>query len=412
MNERQQAKALAKYLDDLLGEVSPGNVSPGGVSPLDVSGLDPEISSLASVARSLVQIDLAPGARHRARFEQLLVQHQPALQTGGTAVPRTILGLSGKWFGVLFALLSGLATMIIGIIIVTVIGRGIGRDLFAPGIGTDTPTLATTPTLTRMATIVPAATITSSVTSTATETPTLAATPTITPTATVTPSVMPTATVTSTPMVAPTPTVPITEPARAGLAFHPAQLHAGGKASSVYQASGSLKNHGPDTALDVRLGWQVVAGAGWVERVEIAPAAWDEVATSKPGRFTVFVYVDVDALPEQKGAQIVVRLFVEGGPAEATFQIEVDALTEKPIATEEPTPSVKPEPSPKPTQAPRPTKEPKPTQAPKPTKELKPTQEPKPTRVPGQTRAPRPTQEPKPTREPRPTRKPEPGKDK
>lgn len=347
MNEKQQAEILAKYLDDLLR----------GTLPPDASDLDPEIASLSNVARSLAQVDVAPDVQQHARFERLLAQHRPALQIGGTAMPQMILGLPVKWFGALIALLGGLATTFVGIVIVIIIGRGV----FAPGWDIDTPTPIITPTLTVTPTLTAVATVTPSVTLT----PTAALSPTLT--------VTPTATVVPTATVIPTPTVPVTEPARVGLAFHTDHLNAGGKVRSVYQASGSLKNHGPSVATDVKLGWEVIAGADLVERVEIMPAEWAEITTGKPGRFTILVHVNVDALPEQKGTQIVVRIFVEGKPVEATFRIKLGALTDKSkepkvprkpekedkVGKGKPTPPVKPEPLPKPTKEPRPTKEPK-----------------------------------------------------
>lgn len=120
-----------------------------------------------------------------------------------------------------------------------------------------------------------------------------------------------------------------TLPTMIGLVFHPAHLNAGGKCRGTYSASGSLKNHGPDWASNVTLGYEVTRGNEWVDSVEIAPTGWEELGTSKPGRFTVNVYTNEEWAFSGKGSMIVVRVFVASAnaetmlaPAETLFTIQ------------------------------------------------------------------------------------------
>jgi len=112
-------------------------------------------------------------------------------------------------------------------------------------------------------------------------------------------SVTPTATVTA--------TATITN-GMSGLAYHPAHLNAGGRCRAVYSAQGSLKNHGPGTATDVTVWYEVTAGSEWVDRVEVIPSTWAELSASKPGRFQVLVYVNEDWELAGKGSEIAVQL--------------------------------------------------------------------------------------------------------
>jgi hypothetical protein len=180
----------------------------------------------------------------------------------------------------------------------------------------------------------------------------------------ITPPVVITITVPITPPIVPTDTVPITptvvptKPGISGLVFHPAHLNAGGKCAEVYSAQGSLKNHGPAMATGVVIGYEVVSGAEWVDHVEVTPAEWPQLGTSKPARFSVSVYTNDEWALAGKGARIEVRLFVEGqagvvgddGP-EATFvvknQCKPDKLEkpEKPVKPEKPAKPEKPKPA-------------------------------------------------------------------
>ena len=198
----------------------------------------------------------------------------------------------------------------------------IGRTPAASGILS--PTATVTPTMTPTVTLTPTVTVTP----TASITPTVAVTPTmsITPTATVTPTVVdaPRA------VVIPTETIaPVLGTGQSDLAFHPEHLNAGGVCKVTYSASGSLKNHGPGLATGVEIGYQVVSGAQWVDRVEVVPSSWAELGTSKPGRFTVYVHTNDDWASAGKGTEIVVRLDVQEG-VQATFTVRSQCQAEQP----------------------------------------------------------------------------------
>ena len=214
---------------------------------------------------------------------------------------------------------------------------------------TSTATMIPTATLTPAASGTPTSKITptSMLTPTATLTPTASVTPTsaTTPTATVTPTtpmtpsapLAPPATLTPTPRFTPL-QPPLTAEAKAGrtgLAFHPEHLNAGGGCKASYSASGSLKNHGPALATGVDIGYTVIGGAQWVERVEVSPSSWAELGTSKPGRFTVHVHTNDNWPLAGKGTQIVVRLDVQGG-TQATFTIKNQCQAEKPDESDKP----------------------------------------------------------------------------
>ena len=175
----------------------------------------------------------------------------------------------------------------------------------------------------------------------------------------------PTPTTSTTPTETPT----LTSEGRLGLAFHPAHLNAGGRCREVYSASGSLKNHSPGEPTDAEISYEVIAGEMWVDHVEVIPDAWVALGTSKPGRFTVRVFVNEDWPLAGKGSEIIVRLSAsaDGGAteaAEATFRV-------RNLCRE-----------PKPTKEPKPTRPPKPTKMPKPVRTRKPTKMPRPTKTP------------------------------
>jgi hypothetical protein len=104
------------------------------------------------------------------------------------------------------------------------------------------------------------------------------------------------------------------------LAFHPEHLNAGGVCKVTYSASGSLKNHGSGIVAGVDISHQVISGASWVDHVEVMPSNWEELGTSKPARFTVYVHTNETWPAAGKGAVIVVRLHAGGG-AQAIFTV-------------------------------------------------------------------------------------------
>jgi len=103
----------------------------------------------------------------------------------------------------------------------------------------------------------------------------------------------------------------------------------------TYSASGSLKNHGPGTAVGVQISYQVVGGASWVEHVEVTPSNWEKLGTSKPARFTVYVHTN-EAWPlAGKGATIVVRLHAGEG-TQAIFTVRNQCEPEQPGKPDKP----------------------------------------------------------------------------
>jgi len=141
-----------------------------------------------------------------------------------------------------------------------------------------------------------------------------------------------------------TPTATLTPPlegGQTGLAFYPEHLNAGGVCQTTYSASGSLKNHGPDTATNIEINYTIVDGVQWVDSVEISPSSWTELGTSEPGRFTVSVHTNGDWPLAGKGAQIVVRLSAPEG-AQATFTITNQCQVERPSKPDKPDKQDKP----------------------------------------------------------------------
>ena len=274
-----------------------------------------------------------------------------------------ISGISSKWVLALVAtLLGGAAVAGTGaVIIVLAASQGGGSPLVL-----ETPAtggMPVVPFVSPIETITPTATLTN----TLTPTPTVTVTPTATVTPTITATPTPTVTVTPTATRNITPTVVPTKPGMSGLAFHPAHLNAGGKCSEVYSAKGSLKNHGPALATGVEIAYEVVSGKEWVDHVEVTPAQWDELDTSKPGRFTVYVYTNEDWDSAGKGERIEVRLYIAGEKesTEAVFGVKNQCKEEKPEKLEKPQEPAKPERLPKPEKTPKPTKLPKPAKPPK-----------------------------------------------
>jgi hypothetical protein len=113
------------------------------------------------------------------------------------------------------------------------------------------------------------------------------------------------------------------------LAFHPEHLNAGGVCRTTYSASGSLKNHGPEAATDIDIGYTVASGGQWVDRIEVSPSSWRELGTSKPGRFTITVHTNGDWPSAGKGTEILVRLSAGEG-AQATFRVKNQCKADKP----------------------------------------------------------------------------------
>ena len=100
----------------------------------------------------------------------------------------------------------------------------------------------------------------------------------------------------------------------AGLAFHPGHLNSGGVCRTTYTAQGSLKNHGPGSAIDVTLAYTVPEAYEDVINVELVYATVGELTTSKPLRFTVNVHVeDMEEWQELgKGASITIQISAQG----------------------------------------------------------------------------------------------------
>jgi hypothetical protein len=257
---------------------------------------------------------------------------------------RFILGIPLRWFLGAIVLLTG-ATTTGGILATLATGGAFGpiwnteapppEFTIVPPLTTTAPTAGTNASPVTTVAIVPAPTLTV----TAVPTNIVVPTESITLTMTVTSTVTPTTTVVASPTVTvtPTPTVTVTPTGTgmSGLAFHPAHLNAGGKSRQVYAKSGSLKNHGPGVATDVRIEPQVVVGAQWVDHVEVAPSSWAQLGTDKPARFTVYVHMKEDRAAAGKEAQIVVRLSAlssasEEYVAQATFKIKAKSPVEKP----------------------------------------------------------------------------------
>jgi hypothetical protein len=181
--------------------------------------------------------------------------------------------------------------------------------------------------------VIPPASVTTTRELMAVVTPTATVTPTVTVTVTPTTMVTPTLRITPTSTVTPTPTVTpkavSIEPEVSDLAFHPEHLNAGGVCKVTYSASGSLKNHGPGLATEVEIDYEVVSGAKWVDRVEVVPSRWEELDTSKPGKFTVYVHTKEEWSSAGKGAEIVVRLYVNED-TQATFTVKSQCEAEEP----------------------------------------------------------------------------------
>jgi hypothetical protein len=152
-----------------------------------------------------------------------------------------------------------------------------------------------------------------------------------------------------TPTATITPTLPISnlERSRAELAFHPEHLNAGGACKVTYLASGSLKNHGPGTATGVEITHKVVDGALWVDHVTVTPDSWDELGTSKPARFTIYVHTNEAWSSAGKDAVIVVRLHADRD-AQTIFTIKSQCKPEPPEKSDKPNKPDKSDKSPKP----------------------------------------------------------------
>jgi hypothetical protein len=245
---------------------------------------------------------------------------------------RFILGIPLRWFLGAIVLLTG-ATTTGGILATLATGGALGpiwnteasppEFITVPPLTTTVPTAGTdaSPVATVAVMAAPTLTVTTVPTNTVVQTESIALT--MTATSTVTPTTTPTVTVTP------------TGTGMSGLAFHPAHLNAGGRFRQVYAKSGSLKNHGPGVATDVRIDCQVVAGAQWVDHVEVAPSSWAQLGTDKPARFTVYVHMKKDRAAAGEEAQIVVRLSALSSAsgervAQATFKIKAKPPVEKP----------------------------------------------------------------------------------
>ena len=325
MDERQKADALSRYLDALLS----------GEGDVRTAAVDEEIQALGKLGQSLATVELKPGPAHQAAVERLLQRkvpqgskglcrifgkRRPTLRTGGATMSHAILGIPLRWFLVLVTTLAG------GGLVALAAARGglIPTDVLKPD--TPTPKLALEVTTSR---VTPAHALpVTGVETIAVEMPTALAS-------------VPAEVMTTTEPVTPTIALTSTKPGRAGLAFHPEHLNAGGKCRDVYLASGSLKNHGPDVATKVVISHEVVSDAEWVDRVEVEPSEPEDLGTAKPLRFTVSVYVTGTRSLESKGALIEVQLFVAGEGdepeerlAEATFTVRIQCQDDQP---EEPT---------------------------------------------------------------------------
>ena len=163
------------------------------------------------------------------------------------------------------------------------------------------------------------------------------------------------------------------KPGISGLAFHPAHLNAGGKCREVYVVRGSLKVHGPGDPVSVTLASDVVAGGEWVESVEVEPDSWDELGSSKPGRFKVFIRTDRETWPEaEKGSAIEVLLSAYVGEETEEAAAEATVFVKSRCKPGKPEKPAKPEKPDKPARPEKPQKPPKPDKPEKPEKPVKP----------------------------------------
>jgi hypothetical protein len=107
----------------------------------------------------------------------------------------------------------------------------------------------------------------------------------------------------------PTPTS-VEEP-KPSLSFHPDELRADGCATS-YRATGALKNHGGEAAnwaANVQIGYQIVKGAEYVDRVIVSPDFWPVIGGSETVNYTVVVHTTSE-WRAQRDREIKVRLYI------------------------------------------------------------------------------------------------------
>jgi hypothetical protein len=352
MNERREARALARHLDRLLQ--SQESAGPSGVAP---GRADAELTALGELGNSLASIQFMPRPAHQAAFEHLLRQYRPTLPPGGSTVPFAPGGV--PLFSILATAVLLLGTLVFSRSLAPAPVQSIQSPTHVPGRVTvpvqapvqpltrtlparpwQAPTATLTPTFALAATITPTATMTS--TATVTPTATITLTATTTPTGTVTPRTNIPPAIPRAIDVPPTGVTSTLEAGQVGLAFHPEHLNTGGVCRTIYLASGSLKNHGPGRATDIDIVYTVAGGEQWVDRIEISPSSWTELETSKPGRFTIYVHTNRDWPSAGKGTEIVVQLNA-GGDAQATFSVKNQC---KPAKPDEPKPDKPDEPKP------------------------------------------------------------------
>jgi hypothetical protein len=345
MNESREARELARQLDTLLQ----------GQPDMDPGAASAEIEALSKLGNSLARIQFTPRPAHQAAFERLLRQHPPILPSRNFTMPFSVQSTP-------LSLLLVILTLILGALsfkasqsrspvpVVETPDRAaapVQTDtrppiMLVPATGGQSPAASETVSLTVTATPTAAHTLTPTVVGTPTATspsttivpPAVISTPTVAVTLTIVgpPRAVSRPRAAMTPTATPTPTL---AGGRAGLAFHPEHLNVGGVCQTTYSASGSLKNHGPDTATNVDIHYTIVDGAQWVDSVEVSPSSWAELETSKPGRFTVSVHTNGDWPLAGKGAEIVVRLGAPEG-AQATFTITNQCQVERPNKPDKP----------------------------------------------------------------------------
>ena len=92
---------------------------------------------------------------------------------------------------------------------------------------------------------------------------------------------------------------------------------------------------------------KVVDGALWVDHVTVTPDSWDELGTSKPARFTIYVHTNEAWSSAGKDAVIVVRLHADRD-AQTIFTIKSQCKPEPPEKSDKPNKPDKSDKSPKP----------------------------------------------------------------
>ena len=112
----------------------------------------------------------------------------------------------------------------------------------------------------------------------------------------------------------PTPTATPDPLAQPSLSFEPDELAARG-CTPRFDFVGTLVNTGDppdDYAANVVLGFVILRGAEYVQRVEIDPQSWDQIAGGEVVNFTVRVGLKEAWLQAPDGSEVKLRLFIAG----------------------------------------------------------------------------------------------------